>query len=148
HRQSPTVASALAIDYSSSYGFPVLTRAQTPHKVKGEDGMQFLVDVRRIESPQVPAQVEIAFAKATFQQFAQHAEPRITAVYPYPGERALSLIIEAGSGEELSEVLTKLPLFPVLQLAIHPLTSVEQALRAIDDAEAMLAQMGPPPGAP
>jgi hypothetical protein len=114
---------------------------------KGENDMQFLVDGRRIESPQVPAQVEIAWAKATFQQFLQHTEPRITAVYPYAGERALSLVIEAASGEELSEVLFKLPLFPVLQIAIHPLTSAEQALRAIDDAEAMVAQMGSPPGA-
>ena len=110
--------------------------------------MQFLVDARRIESPQVPVQAEIAFAKATFQQFQQHTEPRITAVYPYAGERALSLVIEAGSGEELSEVLFRLPLFPVLQLSIHPLTSVEEGLRAIEEAEAMVAQMGPPPAAP
>jgi hypothetical protein len=96
----------------------------------------------------MPAQVEIAWAKATFQQFLQHTEPRITAVYPYAGERGASLVIEAANGEELSEVIGKLPLFPLLQLTIHPLTSVEQVLRAIDEAEAMVAQMGSPPGAP
>jgi muconolactone delta-isomerase len=110
--------------------------------------MQFLVNARRMESPQVPAQVEFALAKATFQQAVQHTEPRITAMYPHAGDRALSLVIEAGSGDELQEVLTKLPLFPLLQLAIHPLTGAEQVLRTIAEMEPMLAQMGSPPAAP
>jgi hypothetical protein len=121
--------------------------AGRPGRLKRENGIQFLVETRRIESPQVPVQAEIALAKGTFQQILQHTEPRITAVYPHAGQRSVSLVIDAASGEELSEVLFKLPLFPVLQITIHPLTTVEQVMRAINEAEAMAAQMGSPPGA-
>ena len=109
--------------------------------------MQFLVEMRRMESPQMPPQMEIQLAKATFQRALQKAEPRITAVYPYAGERAGVMIVEAATGDELSEILGALPLFPVVELTIHPLSSLEQSLRATENAEAMLAQMagGSPP---
>ena len=105
--------------------------------------MEFLVELRRMQAPHMPPQAEIALAKATFQQALQKTEPRIKAVYPYAGERAGAIIVEASSGDELSEILGALPFFPVVELTIHPLASLEQSLRATENAEAMIAQMAP-----
>ena len=109
--------------------------------------MQFLVELRRMDAPQMPPQAEVALAKQTFQRMLQNAEPRIKAAYPYAGERAGALVVEAASGDELSEILGGLPFFPAVSMSIHPLATLEQSLRATEQAEAMLAQMaqGAPP---
>ena len=104
--------------------------------------MQFVVDIRRMETPQGPPEMEIALAKQTFQQFASgQADPRIKAVYPYSGERAATLIVEADSGEDLDEVMGRLPVFPVCEIHYHPVTSVQATLQRIDEAEQQLQAM-------
>jgi muconolactone delta-isomerase len=104
--------------------------------------MQFVVDINRMETPQAPPEMEIAIAKQTFQQFASgQGDPRIKAVYPYAGVRAATLIVEADSGDDLAEVIGRLPLFPLCEIRYHPVTSVQSSLQRIEEAERQLAAM-------
>ena len=102
--------------------------------------MQFVVDMKRMETPQGPPQMEIALAKQTLQQFASgQGDPRIKAVYPWAGERAATLIVEVESGDELSQVIGRLPLFPLCEIHYHPVMSLQRSLEGVEEAERQLA---------
>lgn len=104
--------------------------------------MQFVVDIRRMETPQGPPQMELALAKQMFQQFVSgQADPRIKAAYPYAGERAGTLIVEVDSADELSEVMGKVPVLPVCEVHYHPVMSLQAALARVEEGERQLAAM-------
>ncbi|HYZ00327.1 MAG TPA: muconolactone Delta-isomerase family protein [Candidatus Binatia bacterium] len=104
--------------------------------------MQFVVELRRMETPQGPPQMELALARQTFQQVASgQADPRIRAIYPYAGERAALLIVEVETADELSQVMGRLPLFPLVEAHYHPVTSIQSTLERIEEAEQQLAAM-------
>jgi muconolactone delta-isomerase len=104
--------------------------------------MQFVVEIRRMETPQGPPQMELALAKQMFQQFVSgQADPRIKAAYPYAGERAGTLIVEVESADELNQVMGKVPVLPLCDVEYHPVMSVQQGLAGIEEAERRLAAM-------
>jgi muconolactone delta-isomerase len=73
-------------------------------------------------------------------------EPRIKQAFSFAGERAGAFVIEAGSAEELSDVVTDLPFSGIVDVSIHPLTSLEQSLKTVKKAEQRVAQMAPAMG--
>ena len=105
--------------------------------------MEFVVINRALDSTNVPPAAVIALAKQTFQMFASNQDPRIKAVYPFAGERAGLLIVEVKSGDELQEVLSSLPLAGISKAEIHPVGSVQSALKSMDVAEKRIAAMTP-----
>ena len=62
------------------------------------------------------------------------------------GERAGAAIIEVASAEELSDVISSMPFSGVTDVTIHALTTVEQSLKTIKQAEERIAQMAPAMG--
>ena len=56
------------------------------------------------------------------------------------------MIVEVGSAEELSDVIASLPFSGVTDVSIHALTTLEQALKTIKQAEERIAQMAPAMG--
>ncbi len=109
--------------------------------------MQFAVIVRAIDSPNLPPPVAMGLAKRTFQILASRQEPRIVANYPFAGERAGIFIVDVNSGEELQEVIGKLPFAGIVKAEVHPIGSMEASIRTIEEAERRFAEMAPALGA-
>lgn len=105
--------------------------------------MEFVVIARAVDSVNVPPQAVIALAKQTFQMLKENKDSRIKAMYGFAGERAGLLIVEAKSGDELQEVIGSLPLSGTSTFEIHPVGSVEGALKSIETAEKRIAAMTP-----
>jgi muconolactone delta-isomerase len=103
--------------------------------------MDFVVISRAVDSVNVPPQATIALAKQTFQMAKANKEPRIKAMYPFAGERAGVLIVEAKSADELQEILGNLPLAGISSNEIHPISSVDSMLKSIEMAEQRMAAM-------
>jgi muconolactone delta-isomerase len=103
--------------------------------------MDFVVISRAVDSSNVPPQATITLAKQTFQMAKANKEPRIKAMYPFAGERAGVLIVEAKSADELQEILGNLPLAGISTNEIHPVSSVDSMLKSIEAAEQRLAAM-------
>jgi muconolactone delta-isomerase len=103
--------------------------------------MDFVVISRAVDSSNVPPQATIALAKQTFQMAKANKEPRIKAMYPFAGERAGVLIVEAKSGDELQEILGNLPLAGISTNEIHPISTVDSMLKTIEAAEQRFAAM-------
>jgi len=107
--------------------------------------MQFLV-LTKAGNTTMPPQVMLQLVRQTFESFIEKREPRIKQYFPFAGERAGAFIVEAGSAEELSDVITDLPYSGVVDVTIHPLTTIEQSLKTIKKAEQRAAQMAPAMG--
>ena len=107
--------------------------------------MQFLV-LTKAATTNLPPQVMLQLVRQTFEMFVEKREPRIKQAFPFAGERAGALVIEAGSAEELSDVIAGMPYSGIVDVTIHPLTTVEQSLKTIKQAEQRLAQMAPAMG--
>ena len=105
--------------------------------------MDFLVIGRAIDSTNVPPQVAVSVAKQTFQMLKANKEPRVKALYPFAGERAGALIIEAKSGDELQEVLSNLPLSGLSNFEIHPVATLDSVLKTVEMQEQQIAAMMP-----
>ena len=105
--------------------------------------MEFVVIGRAIDSANVPPQVAIALAKQTFQMLKANKDSRIKAVYGFAGERAGLLIIEAKSGDELQDVIDSLPLSGISTFEIHPVGTLDSALKSLETAEQRVASMAP-----
>ena len=105
--------------------------------------MEFVVIVRAVDSTNVPPPATIALAKQTFQMLKANKEPRIKAVYPFAGERAGVMLIEAKSGDELQEVIGNLPLSGLSTFEIHGLGTVDGVLKNLEQAEQRVAAMMP-----
>jgi muconolactone delta-isomerase len=105
--------------------------------------MQFAVISHALDTGVAPPQVAVALAKQTFQMLSSNPDPRIKAVYPFAGERAAILIVDVKSGEELQELISSLPLSGISKSEIHAISSVQSALKSIEDAERRIAAMSP-----
>ena len=106
--------------------------------------MQFAVLTKAIDSPTMPPQVALALVRQTFQMIAANQEPRIKAAYPFAGERAGILIVEANSGDELQEVIGSLPFAGVVKIEAHAVGSVAAVLKTVEEAERRVAAMAQP----
>ena len=105
--------------------------------------MEFVVILRALETTNVPPQAAVALAKQTFQMFASNQDPRIKQVYPFAGERAGVIIVDAKSGDDLQDVLGSLPFSGTTKAEIHPIGSVQSSLKTIEAAERRIASMTP-----
>lgn len=105
--------------------------------------MEFVVITRAVDSSNVPPQVTVALAKQTFQMLKANKDSRIKAVYPFAGERAGVLVIDAKSGEELQEVIGSMPLAGISSTEIHVLGTVDGVLKTLETAEQRIASMSP-----
>ena len=105
--------------------------------------MEFVVISRAVDSTNVPPQATIALVKQTFQMAKANKEPRLKAIYPFAGERAGVMIVEAKSGEELQEILGNLPLSGISTNEVHAISTVESVLKTLDTAEQRVAAMTP-----
>jgi muconolactone delta-isomerase len=81
--------------------------------------MQFLVEMCGTEASVLPPAQETALMRETFEQIASGRDKRIKACYPYVGERACALLIEATSPEELQETLMTLPSYRLVSIETH-----------------------------
>jgi muconolactone delta-isomerase len=105
--------------------------------------MEFVVISRATDSSNMPPQAIIALAKQTFQMAKANKEPRVKAMYPFAGERAGVMIVEAKSGEELQEILGNLPLAGISTNEIHAVGTVDGVLKTLETAEQRVAAMLP-----
>lgn len=105
--------------------------------------MEFVVITRALDSTNVPPTASIALAKQTFQQFASNKDSRIKAVYPFAGERAGVLIVDVKSGEELQQLIGGLPFAGISKAEIHPIGTLQGALKTMEEAEKRVAAMTP-----
>src|SRR6267378_2174704 len=103
--------------------------------------MEFVVITRALDSTNVPPAASIALAKQTFQLLASNQDSRIKAVYPFAGERAGIFIVDVKSGDELQELLGGLPFSGISKAEIHPISSVQSALKTMEAAEKRVAAM-------
>ena len=105
--------------------------------------MEFVVISRAVDSANVPPQATIALVKQTFQMAKANKDPRLKAMYPFAGERAGVLIVEASSGAELQEILGNLPLAGISTNEIHAIGTVDAVLKTLETAEQRIAAMIP-----
>ena len=103
--------------------------------------MQFIVTGRGLDSPVVPPQQELALVKASFESFKSRTNPKIKAIYPHADERAVTLVIEADSGDDLTRVLGSIPAFRLSSFESHPVTTPEAVLGVIAEMERAMAGM-------
>jgi muconolactone delta-isomerase len=59
------------------------------------------------------------------------AEQKIVAGGPLSGAIALSLIVNAGSVQELDSVVTSLPVWPLMETTITPLSTFDVRMQAV-----------------
>ena len=107
--------------------------------------MQFLV-LTKASTTNLPPQVTLQLVRQTFEMLLEKREPRIKQNFPFAGERAGAYIVEAASAEELSDVIASLPFSGIVDVTIHALTTVEQSLKTVKNAEQRAAQMAPAMG--
>lgn len=107
--------------------------------------MQFLV-LTKAGTSNLPPQVMLQLVRQTFEMIVEKREPRIKQAFSFAGERAGAFVIEAGSAEELSDVISDMPFAGIVDVSIHPLTTVEQSLKTVKKAEQRVAQMAPTMG--
>jgi muconolactone delta-isomerase len=105
--------------------------------------MEFVVISRAIDSANMPPQATIALVKQTFQMAKANKDPRLKAMYPFAGERAGVLIVEAKSGDELQDILGNMPLAGISTNEIHPVSTVDSVLKTLEVAEQRVAAMLP-----
>jgi len=102
--------------------------------------MEFLLLVRQYESAIMHPAQELALVKLTFEYLASGQDPRIKSVYPFVGERAAALLIEAASPEELQESVMSLPFFPLVKVETHVTTTARSELDVIGKVEQRIAE--------
>jgi hypothetical protein len=112
----------------------------------GGIAMQFLVLTKASSNTTLPPQVTLQLVRQTYESVLEKREPRINQAFPFAGQRAGAFIVEVGSAEELSDVISDLPFSGIVDVTIHPLTTVEQSLKTIKKAEQRVAQMAPAMG--
>ena len=111
----------------------------------GGIAMQFLV-LTKAATTNLPPQVTLQLVRQTFEMAIEKREPRIKQAFSFAGERAGAYVIEVGSAEELSDVISDLPFSGVVDVTIHALTTLEQSLKTVKKAEQRVAQMAPAMG--
>ena len=105
--------------------------------------MQFIVIVRGIEAPVAPPQLELAMARASYEQLASGDDPRIKAVYPFADSRAAVVVVDMDSADELAQWIFSLPGSRQATFESHPITSVENVLSILSQTgQAIASQVG------
>ncbi|TML64209.1 MAG: hypothetical protein E6G14_17465 [Actinobacteria bacterium] len=104
--------------------------------------MQFIITGKAIDAPMAPPPQAIAAYKATFELFASGTDQRIKGIWPHADERAVTLLVEVDSGDDLSAFLAFLPAFFLSEFETHPVTSVDQVLRELTEIEQQLGASG------
>jgi hypothetical protein len=99
-------------------------------KRKGE-AMRFIVKGSAINGLPTPPELVLAAYEASFEIFASKKDPRIVAAMPHADERATTLIVEASTGEELSDVLSSLPGFWFSSWESHPIQDADNVLKLL-----------------
>ena len=105
--------------------------------------MQFAVVMRALDNPGVPPPAAVQLAKKTFESIAAKQDPRIKQTFTFAGERAGILIIDVNSADELQDLVGSLPFAPITKAEIHPIASIDSALKTIQQVERQLADMMP-----
>jgi muconolactone delta-isomerase len=105
--------------------------------------MQFAVITRALDRSSIPIPAQLMMVEKTFELLKSKADPRIKETYGFAGERAGILIIEANSGDEITEIVGSLPFFNLVQTEVHPLASIDSALTNIRQAQERFTQMTP-----
>ena len=77
--------------------------------------------------------------KATFEQFANGADPRIKAVYPFADERATALVVDVESADDLGRLIGSLPATRLSKFESHPIVSPKNVLAQLSEWEKMLS---------
>jgi len=103
--------------------------------------MQFAVLSRAVDNPNLPPQVTVKLARDTFELLASGRERRITAAYPFAGQRAGLLIADVDSGEELQDLIASLPFAPIVTFEIHPIGTLQGVLKTLEQAQRRMAEM-------
>lgn len=101
--------------------------------------MQFLVIGRLIDAPVVPPQQELAMLKATFEQFASGANPKIKAVYPFADERATALVVDVDSADDLGGLIASLPASRLSTFTSHPIANPQSVVDQLSRWEQLMA---------
>jgi muconolactone delta-isomerase len=105
--------------------------------------MQFAVIARALDSSSIPVPVQLTLVQKTFELLKSRSDPRIKEIYGFAGERAGILIVEASSGEELQDVLSGLPYIPLVKTEIHPVASIDAALKTVTQLAERFTQLTP-----
>ncbi len=97
--------------------------------------MNYLVQLKLANRPANP-QAGIGFIEQfivpTLERCqALEAEKKIVAGGPLSGAIALSLIVDAESAQELDALITSLPVWPLMETTVTPLTSFEGRMRKV-----------------
>lgn len=93
--------------------------------------MRFVVKGSAINGLPMPPEVVLGAYEASFKIFASKKDPRIVAAMPHADERATTLIVEASTGEELSDILTGLPGFWFSTWESHPVQDPDNVLKLL-----------------
>jgi hypothetical protein len=105
--------------------------------------MQFLCEIRGNDNAILPPAQEIALVRETFEQLAAGRDKRIKAVYPFVGERACNLLVDASSPEELQECLMALPFFRLTRCETHVVGTPKSLVDNLQNMEQRLASLTP-----
>jgi hypothetical protein len=81
--------------------------------------------------------------RASVEFFASRSDPRIKPIYPHADERAVTFVVEVESAEDLSSLLRRLPVFPLVSLEVHPVTTPQQIVSELDVALQALSGQQP-----
>ncbi len=101
--------------------------------------MQFLVIGRLIDAPVAPPEQEIAMLKATFEQLASGANPKIKAVYPYADERATAFVVDVDAADDLGQLIGSLPASRLSTFISHPIVSPQSVIDQLSQWQQLMA---------
>ncbi len=77
------------------------------------------------------------------EQLAAGKDKRITAVYPFVGERACALLCEASTAEELQESLMSLPFNRLVGTECHVIGAARSMADGLRRVEQQLGNLAP-----
>ena len=100
-----------------------LVRLKLDHPANPKDGIVF-IEQRILPTLELCKRLE--------------GDKKIVAVGPLSGALALSLIVNAGSAQERDALITSLPVWPLMETTVIPLTAFDVRMQAV---QARLDQM-------
>lgn len=111
-------------------------------KRRNQKDMKFLIVAKSRGTPSMPPQQMLEIIMAEYQVGKQIVEEGTNDVgYLLAGQKGGMFIGEAESGAELNAKLTRLPLFPYLDIQIYPLMTFDEGIAQVKQGlEALKAQ--------
>jgi muconolactone delta-isomerase len=108
--------------------------------------MNYLVQLKLANRPATQQEGAVfieQFILPTLQQCKKlEAERKIVAGGPLSGAIALSLIVSAESAQELDKVVTSLPVWPLMETTITPLSTFDVRMQMVRDRRQELKSQG------